>query len=359
MFDKRSRKVALNAVPAALLVLILLIPYIAMIPTASAQATKIVIDVSHGQVGRTRRTGVYPNFQGNLTAWGYQIVEANGGINSTILSGANMLFLGAVFAKNFTDSEVTAIASWFNEGSKGIWVGADSDFGNGTYIIDNTNKVLAALGSKIRAEPTQVLDPVSNAAADYRVVANVVNTDPKIAGVTTGVSKILFHGPTILAGVKGGSWVPLESEQLENVYWVLKTSADSIIVDTDLIAPKAHQNGQKGSYVIMAVEMLAGAKSNSKIIVSGGDPYGDYEPVFQWAYYGVQLNGPALVKNSVGWALQVENPPPPPPPPPTTTTPPPPTPTGVPEQSSMLIVAAILVIIILVAAGLYMRRRKK
>jgi hypothetical protein len=269
-----------------------------------------------------------------------------------------MLFLGAVFAKNFTDSEVAAIANWFNEGSKGIWIGSDSDFGNGTYIIDNTNKVLAALGSKIRAEPTQVLDPVSNAAADYRVVANVVNSDPKVADLTGGVSKILFHGPTILAGVKGASWVPLESEQLENVYWVLKTSPDSIIVDTDLISPKAHQNGQKGSYVIMAVEMLAGAKQNSKIIVSGGDPYGDYEPVFQWVYYGVQLNGQALVKNSVAWAVKVESPPPPPSTP-TTTTAPPPTPPGAPDQTSMLIVAAILVIIILAAAGLYMRRRKK
>jgi hypothetical protein len=317
-------------------------PYVALLPAASAQASKkIVIDVSHGQVGRTRRTGVFANVQGNLTSWGYEFVEAKGGINSTVLTGAGMLLLGSVFQKNFTESEVQAIVEWFNQGEKAIWVGSDSDFGNGTYIIDNANRVLEALGSKIRAEPTQVLDPVSNAAADYRVVANVVNQDPDVADITAGVSKILFHGPTILAGVQGNAWVALETTELENVYWVLKTSPDSIIVDTDLVPPKAHTNGAKGSFVVMAVEKFAGARSSSKIIVSGSDAYGDYEPVFQWAYYGVALDGPALVRNSVGWALKAESPP------------------TFLDLYSTWIMVAIAIIIVLAGAALYLRRRKK
>lgn len=272
---------------------------------------------------------------------GYTIVQARGGLNSTILQGVDYVMLGGVSGKNFTSAEIASIKAWFDEGGRTIFVGSKSDFGKGQYIIDNTNKVLETLGSKLRAEPTQVLDPLGNAGADYRVVANIVNTDPAVAEITAGVQRILFHGPTILAGFKDGKWVALETTTIDNVYWILKTSPTATIVDTDLgPLPYAHTNGQKGSFVMLAVEKFAGAKSNGKIIALGNDQYGDYEPIFQWTYYGVQLDGPQLVKNLVTWGFKTENPP------------------GFVEQNLILIAAIVVIIVIVAAAAVFLRKRK-
>ncbi|MFQ6077202.1 MAG: hypothetical protein ACE5Z5_13905 [Candidatus Bathyarchaeia archaeon] len=274
-------------------------------PTHAAGET-IVVDVSHGQ-----GTKLLDHFVGNLTDLGYTVVLANGGINSTVLEGASFLFVGHIYGKanNLTDAEIDAIKAWFNKGEKAIWVDADSDYGGAEYIAFQTNKILEAIGSKLRAEITSVEDPQSNAKAAYRVVANVTNTADPVKDITSGVSKALFHGPTFLYGVKDGTPVALEDTSITNVYWVMKTSPAGVVKDnTPTTPPLVHTDGQKGSFVIMAVEKHAGPNENNKIVVSGETPYGGYMPVFAWTYYDVSLDGPTLVKNTVTWGLKVEAP---------------------------------------------------
>lgn len=284
------------------------------ISQAAAKGVKIGFALGHGEAGRADTLPELANLEGNLTAAGDSILEIKGPLNSSVLADVQFLMLGSVFRKNYTSDEVAAVKSWFETGRKTIWVASDSDYGGGHYIILNSNRMLEAIGSKIRVEPTQVLDPVSNAKADYRVVANVLNTgDSEVASIVKGAGGTLYHGPTILAGIQDAKWVALETTKVENVFWVVKTSADSVVTDTDLpkgaeFGPKAHDNGAKGNFVIFAVERFAGPQKSSKVIVTGSTPYGDYEPIYKTSYYNVSLTGPTLVLNAIQWGEVIEEP---------------------------------------------------
>jgi len=292
----------------------------AMASTANATSKlKIVIDLSHGQgPSNGNWTGhkleaLTADFEGNLSVVkGYEVVWATE-LTESVLANAQFLFLGSVYGKNLSDHEVDVIVNWFRQGEKTIWVGTDSDYGGARYIVDNTNRVLRAIGSKIRAEPTSVEDPFSNCAGAYRVRANVTNTgDSEVAGIVSGVNAtkgVLFHGPTILYGFVDGVAVSLETTNIENVHWVMKTGPSGIIVDHDftIMPPVAHDDGQEGSFVIMAVEKYAGPNENCKIIVTGENPYGGYQPGFSAEYYGYDLEGPSVVMNAVDWGVLVES----------------------------------------------------
>jgi len=302
----------------SLLTIVLLITTIASVGAIAAPKLKIVIDLSHGQGPSTgdwtghKLEREAANFEGNLTAKGYQVVWATE-ISESVLADAQFLFLGSVYGKNLTDAEVDVIVNWFRQGEKTIWVAADSDYGGYRYIVDNTNKVLRTIGSKIRAEPTAAQDPYANCGkAGYRLRANVTNVvDSEVAAIVSGVDNkkgVLFHGPTILYGFVNGTAVALETTKVKNVYWVMKTGASGIIVDADptVRLPIAHEDGQQGSFVIMAVERYAGPNGNCKIIVTGENPYGGYQPMFSSAYYGEALDGSNLVMNAVSWGVKVE-----------------------------------------------------
>lgn len=118
---------------------------------------------------------------------------------------------------------------------------------------------------------------------------------------------MLFHGPTILVGYVNGTYMPLETKTIRNVHWVMKTGASGIIVDHDTIMPYAHENGQVGSFVIMAVEKYAGPRGDGKIIVTGENPYGGYQSMYTPSYYGYPLEGYKLVMNAVDWGVKVES----------------------------------------------------
>ncbi|MDQ1280880.1 MAG: hypothetical protein QG670_2143 [Thermoproteota archaeon] len=290
---------------------------VSIVKVNAASKLKIVIDISHGQ-GPTngnwtgnKLQSLTADFEGNLTAKGYQVVWATQ-LSDSVLADAQFLFLGSVYGMNLTDSEVNTIVNWFRQGEKTIWFGSDSDFGGYRYIDDNANNILRLIGSKIRVEPTAVQDPISNCASAYRVRANVTNKqDAEVSTIISGVNAtkgVLFHGPTILYGNVNGTSVPLETTKIRNVYWVMKTGASSTIVDSDpsISPPIIHTDGQTGSYVIMAVEKYAGPNGNSKIIVTGENPYGGYQPMFTSDYYNYPLDGAKLVMNTVSWGVKVE-----------------------------------------------------
>jgi hypothetical protein len=288
-------------------------------PVKATSKLKIVIDLSHGQGPSdgnwtgNKLEALHADFEGNLSVVkGYDVVWATE-LTESVLADAQFLFLGSVYGENITDDELDVIVDWFRQGEKTIWVGTDSDYGGARYIVDNTNKVLRAIGSKIRAEPTSVEDPFSNCASAYRVRANVTNTeDAEVAGIVAGVNAtkgVLFHGPTLLYGFVDGVAVSLETTSIDNVYWVMKTGASGIVVDHDNIIqpPVAHEDTQEGSFVMMAVEKYAGPSEDCKIIVTSENPYGGYQPGFSSVYYDYPLDGPTLVMNAVDWGVMVES----------------------------------------------------
>ncbi len=272
------------------------------VQAAETTTIKIVIDGSHGEISSKSET-LTAQLVANLTAKGYEVVVAKGGINSTVLENATALLVGAVYGANFTDAEILAIKNWYNTGNKFIWVNGDSDY-SGNYIVQNSNKILEEIGAHLRVEPTSVEDPESNCGAGYRVVANVTNSDPTVAPIVENVTKVLFHGPSILYGVKdNGDPVALENTTLPNVYWIMKTSPAGIIVDHDLVPPVAHTANQEGSFVIFAVELAAGPSANNVVMVSGAAGYGDYEPMYSDLYHDVPLTGSSLVKQAIDYGL--------------------------------------------------------
>ena len=185
------------------------------VPPVSPQAKKIVID---NKIGRPYWqssdpvTGGAPlrNIVGNLTALGYDVVVARGGINSSVLADASALILNKIKtqAGNYTQTEIDAIVSWMKTGNKFLWVAMDSDYldayltdTGSDFRIDQGNKILAAIGSHMRAELASVESPTWNiGAAAYRVLSNVTNSaDPDVAKITAGITKpIYFPGPTVI-----------------------------------------------------------------------------------------------------------------------------------------------------------------
>ena len=329
----RGRKIIASTILCLLVILFFAAPLFSSV--AAQEKPVIAFTLGHGE-----GDFLLAELVDNLTAMGFECKFINDTIDASDLEGVDILILGSIWGEEntYSDSEINAIKAWFEEGKKAIWVAGDSDYGGGNYIIENANKILEAIGAHIRVEPTSVEDPESNCAAAYRVAANVTNKEDKVvAEIVEGVEKpVLFHGPSILYGLKDGNPVALEEETIKNVYWVMKTSAAGVINDHDDIMPKAHENGQEGSFVVMAVELYAGPKSNNKIVVSSAAPYGDYRPMFIDEYKDVLLDGPILVKNTIEWMAKVE----------------------APTPWTLYIVVGVAVIVVVVAVVVVMTKRK-
>ncbi|MFQ6089226.1 MAG: hypothetical protein ACE5K0_10035 [Candidatus Methanofastidiosia archaeon] len=265
----------------------------------AAQQTKAVIDVSHNE----KAAPSLEKLKNELEAGGYSVQMADSEITSSVLSGAQMLFVPAIWTP-YTTQELNAVKTWLDEGGKAIWVATDSDYGGHDEPSTNANVLLGHIGSSLRVEPTSVEDPEVNDGKPYRVMANAPNPDTEL---TANVKHVVFHGPTCLFGVKEGNPVALETESLENVVWVMKTSPNGVITDASLEMPKAHENGQKGSFVMMAVEMYAGAAGSSKIVVSGEAIFTTYKNMFDTeSEHGQPVQGEFLVKNTIAWMSTVE-----------------------------------------------------
>jgi hypothetical protein len=258
---------------------------------------KILFDYSHGAY----KASAYPVDQRLYTSlflMGYEVIELHGGLNATILADADGLVLPKIWGleNGYLTSEVAAVAAWFNAGNKFLWVGGESDFveaDGGQKVLDNQTLILEAVGSHVYLEPTAVQDPVSYAGASYRPVANKTGTATFIAPIVNGVDTVFCHSPTILYGsnsvTPGENVTPvaLETTSITNVYVLLQHGGNTTIIDSDLIAPFAHTDGQKGEFVTATLEVEAGAMNNSVIVVSGGNIIGHYWPLMEDTYAGV------------------------------------------------------------------------
>ncbi len=271
----------------------------------SGDGWTIVFDYTHGQhSGSVEYMDEW--LEGNLSALGFTtVVWALGGLNDSILAGADALVIGGTYGNNgFTAAEVTAVGSWFNAGSKFLWVGGDSDY-DGTAVTNNMTLILEEVGSHVYHEPTSVEDPISCCASGYRVVANTTSDDAFVAGIVEGVDAVLMHGPTLLYGSDSDTPgedvdpVALETASIDDVYPLLYYGGNATITDGDITYPYAHTDGDVGSFVATTMEINAGDADTGVIVVSGASPYGDYRPMYSESYYNVTLTGYYLVNQAI------------------------------------------------------------
>jgi len=288
-----SRKIAL-----IFFLPLVMVASLALTPVGGERVV-VAVDLSHGESDK------YLGFiMGNITFVEWRTIKE---FNSASLSGVKLLLIGQPTVA-FTPDEISALKSWFMEGGKAVWIAADSDYGPGVGYQDTANALLEALGSRLRLDLCSAEDPVQNAGAAYRVVANVDPDEPVRSDILVGISKpVLYHGPGVLAYVKpDGSWGGLEAEKPENVVRIVRTSTNGKVVENSPPAAKAHTAGQSGSLVLNAAEFVKVGDKLGLVIASGESPYGDYEPTWSSVYYGVALDGPTFVTNMINFALKFE-----------------------------------------------------
>ncbi|MGY5852949.1 MAG: hypothetical protein RTU92_05220 [Candidatus Thorarchaeota archaeon] len=271
-------------------VLLLSIPSLRV--TADEEPKKIVFDYSHGQY-RASVQYIDLHMAGNLTAMGYEVVFATGGLNSTILSDATGLVISSIYGEEngFGASEISAISSWYNSGRKFMWIGADADY-DGQYINGNMSLILETVGSHVYPEPTFVKDQISNANAEYRVIATGTSSNPIVNATGVGVTAVQMHGPTLLYGSNNENPGPfvnpvaLEDTTISAVYPILYYNESAFIEDSDFTPPIAHTDMQQGAFVASTMEFGLGPGDDNVLVVSGASPYGDYMPMYADEYLG-------------------------------------------------------------------------
>ncbi|TFG99728.1 hypothetical protein E4H12_01645 [Candidatus Thorarchaeota archaeon] len=284
--------------------------------TPASSLGTIVIDYSHGQESTQTTVAEDDALLGTeLEAMGYTVIWARGGLNTSILSGADGLLIASILGDTnvFLSSEIDAIAEWFNGGSKFLWIGCDSDFtslpSQGQFVNDNMCQVLEAVGSHVYPEPTAVEDPESNAGASYRTIANQTSDDPFVFDIVSNVGTVLMHGPTLVYGSAnennpgvGVDPIPLELMTIDDVYPLLYYSDFAQIIDSDITPPIAHDDGDIGGFVAATLEINSGSSGSGMIITSGASPYADYYSMHLDDYYST-WNGSTFVTQAIDFCM--------------------------------------------------------
>ena len=234
-----------------------------------------------------------------------------GEITATDLVGASMLIMiQADSSLDYTEAELTAVKAWFDEGGKAVYIPADSDYGTDGLRQATANSALEYLGSVLRIELCSAEDPVSNGFAPYRVLGVSDFCDPEFAHLVSGVDRGLFHGPAIVVGYKGGTYYALEDGGLDDVYVIMTTSVNGVIVDNSEPIPEVHMAGDEGAFPLMAIEV---DYSNGNIIIATGEtPFGQYAGLYKPELkradrYGADANpqqGGRLFENIIDYVTQ-------------------------------------------------------
>lgn len=300
---------------------------------------KIVIDAAH----ETAHAGDMEGLPEKLESWGYTVETITDEITSSALADARILLVPVPMGYNYSQEEIDAVVGWFNAGDASIWITGDSDYDGPDYIPD-TNTILMAIGSSIMLENASVEEPneTNNDGSPYRVVVTDWNADSPLA---VGVDKETFHGPTFLYGLKDASPVNLATTDIENVQWVAKTSADSVLVRAqlqDIMTPEYADmpDGATGPFVMMATETKAGDEGNSKIVLSSETIFTSYKNMNMDGMSekgNHEIQGETLLKNTLNWMQEdIED----------------------EGSSNNMIYAGIVIIIIIIGAAVTFMRRK-
>jgi hypothetical protein len=300
-----------------ILVSILMILFISpqyVVAEPDETSKRILIDYSHGQDSSVYGREVFdPLLFANLTERGYDLVIAYGGLNESILENVDGFLLGSIrgIMDSFMPDEITAVADWFNEGNRFLWVGTDSDYPDpgGPFINGNATLILEAVGSHVYGENTHIWDDVSNCESNYRAIANVTSKNPFVSPIVEGVDAVLMHGGTCLYGSDSdnpssiANPVALENTTIDNVIPFLFYSPTAHIADQDDLLPLAHHNGDNGTLAACTIEINAGLNQSGVLIVSGSAPYGSYCPMSADHYYNHTLNGYRMILQAIDFGM--------------------------------------------------------
>jgi hypothetical protein len=264
----------------------------------------VAVDLFHGENSRNLDTLI--NII-DFVDW----VILNESITLQTLRNVDVLIIGQP-QSDLAEDEIKAIETWLAEGGKVLWVAADSDYRDGNFNGPKSqaicNRVLEAVGSRLRVDLGGVYDDVNNIGGkSYRVLARV--RPDFIHGLATqiiqaGISRpVLFHGPAPIIWVdeSGAPHDPVNEtfEGLVRIVWSYKTSK---IRDNNPPAPILYNPSSdvNRTFVLMAAEVTS---SGSIIIVSGETPYGGFAPISLNDYLGVELDGLRFLENTLTWAL--------------------------------------------------------
>ncbi|NHJ15298.1 MAG: hypothetical protein EAX95_16575, partial [Candidatus Thorarchaeota archaeon] len=281
-----------------------------------ALSQRIVFDFSHGQA-TTATIPIDNALISNLTAMGYFVDRAVGGINSSILDGAIGLLAASIYREEnaYLPDEIQAVADWYNSGRKFMWIGYDSDYTNppysGQFINDNMTAILEAVGSHVYGEPTSVEDEFSNAGMPYRVIATQPSTLPQVQSWISGVGSIFMHDATLLYGSDSDTPgenvnpVALESIPVHNVFPLFYYADTAYISDNDYSKlPFAHADSEMGAFVAVTLELNAGPDETGVLVVSGSSPYLDYRPICTDEFLGSTMDGNLFVRQVIDLGIK-------------------------------------------------------
>ncbi len=285
---------------------IIFVSALAVASTALAQTNTqkpLVVVIALGLMGKNPTLEA---MMGNITEVNWKVIT--GSFTYDDIKDAKMIiFVQVDPTYKVSDEMAQAIAKWFKQGGKTLWVTGDSDYSGGDYLrIPNTNKILEAVGSHLRNDNCEVEDPVLNAGKPYRVTA-LIQPAPELAVLAGGVYKpVLFHGPGAMAIVYNGKWYPFFNNTkppLPNIYKIAVTSDKATIHEFVKPWPQAYNvlNPPTNSFVLMAAEIFY---NNSDIVILSTEaPFDHYAGMYRATYHGYKLGGPTFVKNVILWGV--------------------------------------------------------
>lgn len=344
-----------------------------LFPARVAQASSgpvVAVDYYHQVAGNQtiyRAYGIPPqysdqqadlaNLWSNLTKAGFsvntQLLNKTTPISSSDLSGVSVLFIGQIssLSLNYTASEVAAIKSWFQTGGKLIMMSGNSDYAYGNATADNSwqekvpNALLNAVGSSLRLDYGEVTDQpgVGAAGAGFRVYASSsntgsVNTNGWAGTLTSGTTKVRFHGTTNVIGYLNGKYVSFDQLPTDTVSWLYKTSPQGSQTAQGAANTLVTPSNQAGQWVLAAAEKVPEGGSYSKVVLAGAGFIGSYI-ISATGEFGqnITYDGIHFVVNAVTWGTTAES---------------------VPTNYTLYIAVAAVVVIVAAAAGLTLMRRK-
>jgi len=277
------------------------------LPKATAQPVVVAVDLGHGESNK------YLNYiMGNITFVTWKVIK--GPINASQLKGVDILLLGQPTVA-FSPDEMTAIKNWLASGNKVLYVAGDSDYGPGQKTIQQINDLLAAIGTKLRLEHGAVYsdNPDVTAKAYYRMLTFVEpDADPLLR---TDLIKrdvtlpILMHGPGCVVWVDAqGKYHDPVKETFPGLFrlvWAHKSYMGDNTPPTPYVYDLMAYGKGTGDHDFVMYAAEYWADKNVLIVVAGESLYGDYEPAWASAYYGVPLDGPTFVTNLFRWWVYV------------------------------------------------------
>jgi hypothetical protein len=217
---------------------------------------------------------------------------------------------------DYNTLELTNILDFLSSGNKTLFIGGDADFGgfNNSFI----NNLLKFLGSKIRLDSSQIVDPDYNDGIGYRAAAMNYSTGPIGTNVSDGcIAGIIMHGSSAILGYEDTDVVDLRTNPIGGIEILLSFSENSSAQDVDgsdneYDLYSKDLPDETGNYPAVVCETLMLDGIGCYIILSGEVIFSDYKKQYdQYTANGVYNGGihygQMFVNNMLNYFLDISN----------------------------------------------------